>query len=102
MLTSFRNTGLFGRLYPRISKFMTALMLMPWFFINETKAWIVYPWEYGEFAAFQYEELKEKMPIKEIRRRLKDIGIPPPLVDAYFSLIEDKLNNERTDNEQRE
>ncbi len=74
-------------------------IIKPEYYINETEAWIVYPWEYGEFAAFQYEELKGKMPIKEIRRKLKDIGIPPPLVDTYFTLIKDKLSDEETNNE---
>jgi len=74
-------------------------IIKPEYYINETEAWIVYPWEYGEFAAFQYEELKGKMPIKEIRRKIKDIGIPPPLVDTYFTLIKDKLSDEETNNE---
>ncbi len=74
-------------------------IIKPEYYIKETKAWIVYPWEYGEFAAFQYDQLKEKMSIKEIRRKLKDIGIPPPLVDAFFSLILDKRDNKRKNNE---
>jgi len=74
-------------------------IIKPEYYIKETKAWIVYPWEYGEFAAFQYEQLSEKMSIKEIRRKLKDIGIPPPLVDAFFSLILDKINKKRKNNE---
>ena len=74
-------------------------IIKPEYYIKETEAWIVYPWEYGEFAAFQYDQLNEKMSIKEIRRKLKDIGIPPPLVDAFFSLILDKTNKKRIDNE---
>ncbi|GAH37128.1 unnamed protein product [marine sediment metagenome] len=74
-------------------------VIKPEYYIKETKAWIVYPWEYGEFAAFQYDQLKEKMSIKEIRRKLKDIGIPPPLVDAFFSLILDNIDKRRKNNE---
>jgi len=74
-------------------------IIKPEYYIKETKAWIVYPWEYGEFAAFQYDQLKEKMSIKEIRRKLKDIGIPPPLVDAFFSLILNKIDKRSKNNE---
>ncbi len=74
-------------------------IIKPEYYIKETKSWIVYPWEYGEFAAFQYDQLNEKMSIKEIRRKLKDIGIPPPLVNAFFSLILDKINEKRKNNE---
>ncbi len=74
-------------------------IVKPEYYIKETKAWIVYPWEYGEFVAFQYDQLKEKMSIKEIRRKLKDIGIPPPLVDAFFSLILNKINKRRKNSE---
>lgn len=70
-------------------------LIKPDFFINETQAWIVYPWEYGEFAAFQYNQLKEKMSIREISKTLKDIGIPPHLVEAYFSVIIDKNEGEK-------
>ena len=69
-------------------------IIKPDFFIKETQAWIVYPWEYGEFAAYQYNLLKEELSIKEISRTLKDIGIPPHLVEAYFSVIIDKSEGE--------
>ena len=74
-------------------------IIKPDYYIKETQAWIVYPWEYGEFVAFQYNELRDNLTVKEISRKLKDIGIPPHLVEAYFSLIlkqekeqEDKSN----------
>jgi hypothetical protein len=53
----------------------------------------VYPWEYGEFVAFLYNQMKEKADVKEICKKLKDIGIPPSLVEAYFSLILKHENN---------
>ena len=62
-------------------------IIKPDYYIKETQAWIVYPWEYGEFVAFQYNELRDNLTIKEINKKLKDIGIPPHLVEAYFSLI---------------
>jgi hypoxanthine phosphoribosyltransferase len=72
-------------------------ILKPDYYIKETKAWVVYPWEYGEFVAFLYNQLKEKMSVKEISINLKDIGIPPPLVEAYFSLILKHENNSKND-----
>ena len=69
-------------------------IIKPDYYIKETQSWIVYPWEYGEFAAFQYNQMKDKLPLKEIRKMLKDIGIPPPLVDAYFSLILEKIDTD--------
>lgn len=62
-------------------------IVLPDYFINETEAWIVYPWEYGEFVAFQYNELRDTKTPKEISKKLKDIGIPSPLVETYFSII---------------
>ena len=52
----------------------------------------------SEFAAFQFRQLKEKPPIKEIKKMLKDIGIPPPLVNTYFSLVLEKVDVEETKN----
>ncbi|MHA1778711.1 MAG: phosphoribosyltransferase [Candidatus Heimdallarchaeaceae archaeon] len=62
-------------------------ILKPDFFIKETVSWIVFPWEYGEFTAYLYRTLKKSTSIKDIKRKLKDIGIPSPLVEAYFSLV---------------
>jgi len=76
-------------------------VIKPDYYINETNSWIVYPWEYGEFAAFQYNTYRDEMSSKEIRKKLKDIGIPPPLVDAYFSLVLSKVDlDEMNSNEQ--
>ncbi len=75
-------------------------IVKPDYYINETESWIVYPWEYGEFVAFQYKSNCDKMSSKEIRKKLKDIGIPPPLVDTYFSLVLSDSNlNEMNKNE---
>ena len=71
-------------------------IIRPNYFIKETQEWIVYPWEYGEFVAFQYSELRDNFSVKEISTKLKDIGIPPHLVEAYFSLI---LKQEKTQGE---
>lgn len=68
-------------------------ILKPDYFIKETKAWVVYPWEYGEFVAFLYNQSRDTMTVKEISKELKDIGIPPSLVEAYFSLILKHKNN---------
>lgn len=62
-------------------------MLKPDYYIRETQSWVVYPWEYGEFVAYLYNQMRDTMNVKEISKRLKDIGIPPSLVEAYFSLI---------------
>ncbi|MCG3222586.1 MAG: phosphoribosyltransferase [Candidatus Heimdallarchaeota archaeon] len=62
-------------------------ILKPDYYIRETQSWVVYPWEYGEFVAYLYNQMRETMNVKEISKRLKDIGIPPSLVEAYFSLI---------------
>ncbi len=62
-------------------------IIMPDYFIKETQSWIVYPWEYGEFVAFQYNQLRDSMSVKDISKKLKDIGIPSPLVETYFSII---------------
>ncbi len=62
-------------------------ILKPDYYIRETQSWVVYPWEYGEFVAYLYNQMRDTMNVKEISKRLKDIGIPPSLVEAYFSLI---------------
>jgi len=62
-------------------------LLKPDYYIRETQSWVVYPWEYGEFVAYLYKQMRDTMNVKEISKRLKDIGIPPSLVEAYFSLI---------------
>jgi hypoxanthine phosphoribosyltransferase len=62
-------------------------IIRPNYFIQETQLWVVYPWEYGEFVAFQYNQLRDSMSVKEISKKLKDIGIPSPLVETYFSII---------------
>jgi hypoxanthine phosphoribosyltransferase len=68
-------------------------ILKPDYYIRETKSWVVYPWEYGEFVAFLYNQSRDSMTVKEISKELKDIGIPPSLVEAYFSLILKHENN---------
>ena len=67
-------------------------LIKPNYFVKETELWIVFPWEYGEFTAYQYRKLKKEKTIKEIKKTLKDIGVPSALVEAYFSLI---LDHER-------
>ena len=62
-------------------------ILKPDYYIRETKDWVVYPWEYGEFVAYLYKQMRETMNVKDISKKLKDIGVPPSLVEAYFSLI---------------
>ncbi|MHA1874718.1 MAG: phosphoribosyltransferase [Candidatus Heimdallarchaeaceae archaeon] len=62
-------------------------VVVPDFYINLTDKWIVYPWEYGEFIAFQYKELRKKHTVLEIKKQLKDIGIPPHLVESYFEKV---------------
>ncbi len=74
--------------------------IKPDYYIKETESWIVYPWEYGEFAAFQFKTNSNKMSCEEIKKKLKDIGIPPSLVDTYFSLVlSDKKLKEMTNSE---
>ncbi|NPD87287.1 MAG: phosphoribosyltransferase [Asgard group archaeon] len=68
-------------------------ILKPDYYIRETQSWVVYPWEYGEFVAFLYNQMRDTMNVKEISKKLKDIGIPPSLVDAYFTLILKHENN---------
>ncbi|MBY8999828.1 MAG: phosphoribosyltransferase [Candidatus Heimdallarchaeota archaeon] len=73
-------------------------IIKPNYFIKETQAWIVYPWEYGEFVAFQYNQLRNEMPVKQISKKLKDIGIPSPLVETYFSIILTQEKNRTSGN----
>ena len=73
-------------------------IIKPNYFIKDTEAWIVYPWEYGEFVAFQYNQLREEMSVKQISKKLKDIGIPSPLVETYFSIILAQEKNKTSDN----
>ena len=71
-------------------------IILPDYYIKETQSWIVYPWEYGEFVAFEYSKQRDKKPVSEISKELKDIGIPSHLIEAYFSLI---LKQEETKSE---
>ncbi len=73
-------------------------VIEPDYYIRETDKWIVYPWEYGEFISFQYRELKNKKTTDQIKRDLKDTGIPPHLVETYFRCIiahEENFNGEK-------
>jgi len=71
-------------------------IIKPDYYIRETDQWVVYPWEYGEFISFQYRELKGHYSTNDIKVHLKDIGIPPHLVETYFKCIiayEKNFNN---------
>ncbi len=74
-------------------------IIKPDYYIKETQSWIVYPWEYGEFVAFEYSKQRDKKPVNEISKELKDIGIPSHLIEAYFSLIlkQEEIKNEDED-----
>ncbi|MCK5408826.1 MAG: phosphoribosyltransferase [Candidatus Heimdallarchaeota archaeon] len=73
-------------------------IIVPNYFIKETQLWIVYPWEYGEFVAFLYNQLRNSMSVKDISKKLKDIGIPSPLVETYFSIILTQEKNKISEN----
>ena len=73
-------------------------IIVPNYFIKETQLWIVYTWEYGEFVAFLYNQLRNSMSVKDISKKLKDIGIPSPLVETYFSIILTQEKNKISEN----
>ncbi len=69
-------------------------LVIPDYFVRETEAWMVYPWEYAEFILYYYREKHAQNTIQEIKKLLKDIGIPAYLVDSFLlHFISEKKNN---------
>lgn len=60
-------------------------MIKPDYYFKETTAWIVYPWEFFEFIGEIHEKSKSSgEDRKAIKGKLKQIGVPPGIVDLYF------------------
>lgn len=62
-------------------------IIEPDYYVRETKAWVVYPWEYCEFIKYYNKSNKEEKSKNTIINELKDIGIPSSMVEAFFSFI---------------
>ncbi|MFX1562088.1 MAG: phosphoribosyltransferase [Promethearchaeota archaeon] len=59
--------------------------LRPDFYGELTKAWIVYPWDLKEFIFAFANQLSEKhVPLLEIEKQLKKIGLPTQLTREFF------------------
>jgi len=69
-------------------------ILKPDFFIAETTAWLVYPWEYFEFSyTFLEEQLVKGEPLTKILAFLKQNGIPQAVLE--------KITREKTKEKER-
>jgi uncharacterized protein len=60
-------------------------IVKPDYYFKETTDWIIYPWEFFEFIDEMSEKLKEEYPEKnQVKQKIKDIGLPPGIVDIFF------------------
>ena len=59
-------------------------VVLPDYYFKETTDWIVFPWEYYEFIDEIIEKLEGNQSLAEIKDQLKNLGIPPGIVDSYF------------------
>ena len=61
-------------------------IVKPDYFVRVTDAWVVYAWERFEFIKeFAEKFKKEGKTLLELKDYLKQVGIPPGVVEAYFS-----------------
>ncbi|MCY3412351.1 MAG: phosphoribosyltransferase [Candidatus Heimdallarchaeota archaeon] len=60
-------------------------IIIPDYYVQETDAWVIFPFEYYESIQFFVGELKkENLEEKAIRNRLIDIGLPVAMIDSYL------------------
>lgn len=63
-------------------------IVKPDFYISETEAWIVFPWERKEFVHKMYESLKSKgLNSKEVLSELLKTGLPEDLLKRFLKDI---------------
>ena len=61
-------------------------VIKPDYFVRVTDSWVVYAWERFEFIKeFAEKFKKEGKSLLELKDYLKQVGIPPGVVEAYFS-----------------
>ena len=59
--------------------------LVPDYYVVETKAWVVYPWELKEFTYNLANELaKQKISPQEIKAQLLKVGLPMHFAQIFF------------------
>lgn len=60
-------------------------IIKPDFYIKETEAWIVFPWERKEFVSKMLESFKSKgLPQDEIVKQLINTGLPEELIKRFL------------------
>ncbi len=59
-------------------------IVLPDYYFKETTDWIVFPWEYYEFIDEIIEKMGDTNNQIVIKDKLKDLGVPPGIVDSYY------------------
>jgi len=60
-------------------------VLKPEYFVEETEAWIIYPWEVKETLTNLFEKLKEKgLKSSEARNEIEREGIPKQVIEEFL------------------
>ncbi len=59
-------------------------IVVPDYYFKETTDWIVFPWEYYEFIDEIIEKMGDTNNQIVIKDKLKDLGVPPGIVDSYY------------------
>ncbi len=64
-------------------------IIKPDYYVRETTAWVVYAWERFEFIKEMHQKLSsEGKSLDETKDFLKQVGIPPGVVEAYYATWE--------------
>lgn len=63
--------------------------VVPDYYFKTTSKWVVFPWERFEFID-EYLKTHSEEDISSIRFKMKELGIPPGIIDNYFEVY---INN---------
>ncbi|MCP8322292.1 MAG: phosphoribosyltransferase, partial [archaeon] len=60
-------------------------VVKPEYFVEETEAWIIYPWEVKETLTNLFKKLKEKgLKISEAKDEIEKKGIPKQVIEEFL------------------
>lgn len=60
-------------------------VVKPEYFVEETEAWIIYPWEVNETLTNLFKKLMEKgLKNSEVKDELEKMGIPKRFIEEFF------------------
>jgi hypoxanthine phosphoribosyltransferase len=67
-------------------------LVKPEYFVEQTEAWIIYPWEVNETLTNLFEKLKEKgLKSSEAKDEMEKMGIPKQVIEEFLKKIDTSL-----------